>query len=202
MPLPNGGGRAICDAMTDLTLPNRTGLPDALRALLDDIPRDAWESHPRFEGLVRFWLERHMMFRQLLDLMGQEAESVLDKGGDPRRFVQATSHYGRIFVGQMHEHHHIEDEHYFPILRGLDTRIAPGFDILDRDHLALDGHLARFVSDSNAVIRALESRDPSGANARFRDGLNDLHRMIERHLTDEEDLIVPVILRYGAGGLG
>lgn len=191
----------MCLAMTDLTLANRPALPDALRVLLDDIPRDAWEGHPRFEGLVRFWLERHMMFRQLLDLMGQEATSVLDGGGDPRRFAQAISHYGRIFVGQMHEHHHIEDEHYFPILRGMDDRVARGFDILERDHQALDGMLARFVGDANGVLKAVDSADPSRAHARFRDGLSGLHGLIERHLTDEEDLIVPVILLHGMNGI-
>lgn len=188
--------------MIDLSLTARTGLPDALQVLLTDIPREAWESHPRFEGLVRFWLERHMMFRQLLDVMGQEANMVLDGGGDPQRFVQAVSRYGRIFVGQMHEHHHIEDEHYFPILRAMDDRVASGFDILDRDHQALDGLLSRFVGDSNAVIRVLDSADPSQVQAGFRTGLVDLHGLIERHLTDEEDLIVPVILKYGAGALG
>lgn len=186
--------------MTDLTLPNRDGLPEALRVLFHDIPREAWEGHPRFEGLVRFWLERHMAFRQLLDLMGQEANTVLDAGGDPRRFKQATSHYGRIFVGQMHEHHHIEDEHYFPLLRAMDDRVAPGFDILDRDHQALDGLLARFVADSNAVIGAPDGPDPSQVQAQFRDGLTSLRSLIERHLTDEEDLIVPVILKYGMDG--
>jgi len=186
--------------MIDLTLPNRTGLPDALRVLLTDLPRASWEGHPRFEGLVRFWLERHMMFRQLLDLMGQEANAVLDADGDPRRFAQAISHYGRIFVGQMHEHHHIEDEHYFPFLRAMDDRVETGFDILDRDHQALDGLLARFVSDSNAMIGALDEPDPSRFQARFRDGLTSLHALIERHLADEEDLIVPVILKHGMGG--
>lgn len=182
-----------------LELAARDGLPDALRVLLHDIPREAWEGHERFEGLVRFWLERHMMFRQLLDVMGREADAALD-GGAARRLASAVSKYGRIFVEQLHGHHQIEDMQYFPILRGMEARIAPGFDLLDADHHALDGQLARFVSLSNGVIGAADKADPSQAQAQFREGLGGLHRLIDRHLTDEEDLIVPIILRHGMDG--
>ena len=43
-----------------------------------------------------------------------------------------------------------------------------------------------------------------GADAlgRHGDGLERMERFLDRHLTDEEDLIVPVILRVGEGRLG
>ena len=55
----------MADLPDDLALGVRAGLPDALRVLLADYPREGWESHPHFTGLVRFWLDRHLMFRPL-----------------------------------------------------------------------------------------------------------------------------------------
>lgn len=52
--------------MSTLDLDLRTGLPDALRVLLKEFPRDGWDDHPGIEGLVRFWLDRHMMFRRII----------------------------------------------------------------------------------------------------------------------------------------
>ena len=52
------------DTLSDLD--RRTGLPDALCVLLRDYPRDLWQSHAQFDGLIRFWLDRHALFRTLL----------------------------------------------------------------------------------------------------------------------------------------
>jgi len=45
--------------MEQIDLAQRSRLPDALRVLLEQYPRDMWESHRNFDGLTRFWLERH-----------------------------------------------------------------------------------------------------------------------------------------------
>lgn len=188
--------------MTELSLDTRGGLPEALRVLLTEYPREGWAAHPQFHGLVSFWLERHMMFRQLMEHMTRETEAFLNGNRDPAGFAQGIGRYGGLFVNQLHGHHQIEDHHYFPILREREARIAHGFDLLDADHHALDGILARFVDQANGAIRGASGRDPRTAAGTLRDGLSDLERLIERHLTDEEDLIVPVILRDGPGGLG
>ena len=188
--------------MTD-TLDTRAGLPEALRVLLDAHPRESWQAHPQFHGLVSFWLDRHMMFRQLMAHMSQETESVLDRGRDPRGFAQGIARYGGLFVNQLHGHHQIEDHHYFPLLRTKDARIEKGFDLLDADHHALDGILARFVEQANGAIEAgARGGDVTTAAGTLKTGLDDLERLIGRHLEDEEDLIVPVILAHGADGLG
>jgi len=188
--------------MTDLSLDTRTGLPEALRLLLEDYPRDGWQADPGFHGLVSFWLERHMMFRQLMAQMAQDTETFLDGRADPRRFAQGIARYGGAFVNQLHGHHQIEDHHYFPILRDREPRIAHGFDLLDADHHALDGILDRFVGQANAAIQTADGPGAKTAAGVLHGGLADLERLIDRHLTDEEDLIVPVILRDGPSGLG
>ena len=51
--------------------------------------------------------------------------------------------------------HHFLDYHYFPKLRQLDTRLERGFDILDKDHQALDAVLNRFAEGANGVLAAI-----------------------------------------------
>lgn len=188
--------------MTDLSLDTRSGLPEPLRVLLEAHPRAAWAQDPGFGGLVQFWLDRHLMFRRLLTTMCRDTESLLDARIEPRRFAQHLSRHGGMFVNDLHGHHHIEDAHYFPVLKAMDARLTAGFDILDRDHDAMDGILHGFVDCANAALRGLDAgpgRDPVGA---LHSELLRLDRLLDRHLTDEEELVVPVILRHGTGGLG
>ena len=186
--------------MTD-RLETREGLPEALRVLLEEYPREGWAADPGFHGLVSFWLDRHMMFRKLTGVLREESQNMLDAKTGPERFASAVSHYGGMFVNQLHGHHQIEDMHYFPILREKDSRIARGFDILDTDHHALDGHLNRFVEAANGAIGGMRGTDPKAAAGKFLSAVDGLGGLVSRHLADEEDLIVPVILKHGAAGL-
>ena len=183
-----------------LALDLRSGLPDALRVLLAEYPRDQWDSDPGFDGLVRFWLDRHMMFRRILERLTAEAKARHAGVLDPQRHAHALGRLGSSFVGELHGHHSIEDAHYFPTLATKDARVARGFDLLDADHHALDTHLAGFVDRANAVLQAGDA----GGDAvdRLIDGLAEFERFLDRHLIDEEELVVPVILNYGTDGLG
>jgi len=186
----------------DLGLEIRNGLPDALRVLLEDYPREAWEADRNFSELIRFWLDRHMMFRRLLGVLGEEAEKTLDRAMEPGVFAAHLSRYGSMFVNELHGHHMIEDQHYFPHLKILDGRLERGFDILDRDHHAIDGHLAGFADGANAALQAISSGDAHHDSvAGFRDGLVRVSGFLERHLNDEEDLVVPVLLKFAPAGL-
>lgn len=181
--------------MDDLDLASRTRMPEALRALLAQFPRDGWEAHPHFAGLVQFWLERHMMFRQLTQALQTDVEAALDKKLDPQQHKARLSRYGGMLVGQLHGHHQIEDNHYFPVLSTLEPTLDRGFGILDKDHHAMDGLLDRFTKSANGVLQG------QGGEGDFRTELLSFGKMLERHLEDEEDLIVPVILKHGPEGL-
>ncbi len=189
--------------MTDLALNTRAGLPDALRVLLAEYPRDGWERDPGFDGLIRFWLDRHLMFRRLMTEMRSNTEALIDHKLDTGRYLSVVSRYGGMFVNGLHEHHTIEDTYYFPKLSQRDTRITKGFDILDSDHHAIDAYLNAFVEKANTVITKADNRtklqDAAGA---FQGHLTELEQLLNRHLLDEEELIVPVILKFGTEGLG
>jgi iron-sulfur cluster repair protein YtfE (RIC family) len=186
-----------------LDLEDRAGLPDALRVLLRDYPRAGWSSDGNFGGLVSFWLDRHLNFRRIMAMMQSETELLLDRNLDPKAHAARLSRLGSRFVSDLHGHHQIEDAHYFPALARTEPRIAAGFDLLDRDHQALDGHLESFIKGANAVLRKISApADHHAAAGRFAGDLARLNTLLDRHLVDEEELVVPVILRHGAGGLG
>jgi iron-sulfur cluster repair protein YtfE (RIC family) len=174
----------------DLALDQRTGLPDALRVLLEDYPRRAWNGHENFGELVQFWMQRHMMFRQLIRMMAEDAERLADGRMAFEDYAPRLSHYGSTLLNELHGHHQIEDHHYFPRLVGIDTRVARGFDLLESDHEALDPLLHEMADGANAVLRG-------GSAAAFHAQLERFDGLLERHLTDEEEIVVPVILKSG-----
>ncbi len=189
--------------MSDLGLENRAGLPDALRVLLAEFPRLTWQDDPGFNDLIKFWLDRHLMFRRILGEMKSDAERLLDAKIPADQYAGRLSRYGGMFVNGLHEHHTIEDTYYFPKLVTHDDRIAAGFDILDKDHHAIDGHLNTFVENANDVLGHRDDKTKlQNAAGRFQAGLVGLETLIDRHLNDEEELIVPVILKYGAPDMG
>ncbi|MGB3243542.1 MAG: hemerythrin domain-containing protein [Sulfitobacter sp.] len=186
-----------------LSLADRTGLPDALRVLIEEFPRDGWAGHKNYSQLIAFWLDRHLMFRRLMAELGQDADMMLDKAIDPEKYKQRLSRFGGMLINELHGHHQIEDQHYFPVMAALDTRVSAGFDLLDKDHHALDGILAGLTEGANAVLQA-PPRDKNGfqtAVADLQKQLNAFDPMLNRHLIDEEELVVPVLLRYAPAQL-
>lgn len=174
-----------------LELEIRRKLPDSLRVLLEEYPREAWKDHKNFTEMVTFWLSRHLMFRQLVDTLQSDAEAVLDRRLDPGRLRQRVSRLGSTLLNELHTHHTVEDHHYFPQLNTLEPGLATGFSILDADHHDLDRLMERFATAANGLIQGnLEV-------GHYRDHVVSFTTLLDRHLVDEEELIVPVILKHG-----
>lgn len=177
-------------------LETRKGLTDALRYLVETYPRDIWESHRNFDELTRFWLERHMMFRQLLERLSGETRAYLDGKRDAQDFGRNSSRLTGFLLNQLHGHHQIEDIYYFPKLAGLEPRLQAGFELLDADHHALDGHIHAMADDTNALLRALEAGGGHDAAGRVDARLGRFSGFLDRHLVDEEELVIPTILHH------
>ena len=183
--------------MRQTTLAQREKLPDALRVLLEQYPRALWESHRNFDGLTRFWLDRHLMFRRALAQWQDDTQAFLDKGRDARAHGQMTARIGGFLINELHGHHHIEDAHYFPVLSAAETRLARGFELLDEDHHALDGELHALTEAANTHLRRLsQGKDATDSAGAMLQRLNGFERFLDRHLIDEEELVVPVILHH------
>ncbi|MEM7299678.1 MAG: hemerythrin domain-containing protein [Pseudomonadota bacterium] len=179
-----------------LDLETRTGLPEHLLVLAERYPRDDWDGHPNFNDLTRFWLDRHIMFRKAIGQLVEQSENHLDSPaeGFDKRLLRLT----HFFLNQLHGHHSVEDHHYFPLLKPLEPRLVQGFDILDRDHHALDEHIHGLAEATQSVLQNLQKDSASkSAVEELRVTQSRFSGFLHRHLADEEELIVPVILETG-----
>lgn len=180
----------------DLSLDRRAGLPAHMRVLADRYPREMWGGHANFGGLTAFWLDRHGMFREVQARLQSEAETFLDGGTDPQAFGGRLQRLAGFFINQLHGHHQIEDGHYFPLLITREPRLEQAFQLLDADHHALDSHLHDLTDRTNAVLQAIMAGQPAPVGP-LHDLTRDFAHFLDRHLCDEEEVVVPIILEHG-----
>ena len=196
--------RAHSNEIEALALARRTGWPEDLRVLLERYPRERWEAHANLGEMARFWLSRHAMFRELSETIEQVTEQFRVGNLPPAEFARQFAPRLQFILDQLNVHHQIEDFHYFPIFRAADARLAIGFDVLEGDHHHIHGDMARTAETANAFLQAL--RSDTDTLRRCSDGYADasatLLKGLIRHLDDEEDLIVPLILDRGEEKLG
>lgn len=185
--------------MPDTTLATRTALPAEYQLILAGYPRNTWPRHPDFNGLAAFWLDRHLGFRQTLQRLTADTEARLDRRLAPEAFAQRLVRQGSGLLADLIGHHQIEDDAYFPKLARLEPRIANGFDMLDADHHTLHSLIDRFANGANAALQAPDDTTAFDKTARFLTDLQDFARLLSRHLDDEEDLVLPVVLKHRVG---
>jgi iron-sulfur cluster repair protein YtfE (RIC family) len=185
------------------TPPIRTNdMPAEMRTLLADYPRDDWEAHPGFKEKTRHWLGAHQMFRQLCQITRTETERYLDKSRAAHDFADRLSHYGDALVRSLHGHHGWEDHIYFPELSAADPRFNAGLEILEKDHEALDRVLDGFTKTGNRVIKLIQLDEKQAWDeAGILHGMTGtIEAFLNRHLSDEEELAVPIILHHRLRG--
>lgn len=186
-------------------------LSDDMRVLLQDYPRKAWPDHPHFKDATRQWMGAHDMFRKLSATVARETEHYLDKTRSDVEFAKRLSLYGSRLLGNLHGHHAWEDYEFFPELSRADSRFDKGLEILENDHVILDEVLDRFTTKANDIISLVQNSWSSVANGGKEDKLRhmsgELHQisdsieqLLKRHLADEEDLIVPIIIHHKLRG--
>jgi hypothetical protein len=187
-----------------LDLASRTGWPDELRLLLVRYPREQWGGHANLGGVARFWLSRHAMFRELSTMIEGETGNFRSGVLPAVEFRQQLVPRLQFLLSQLDAHHQIEDLHFFPAFRAAEERLAPGFDVLERDHDAIHADMARTAETANAMLRALASNSDTLARCGddYAAASGALIKGLIRHLDDEEDLIVPLILDRGEEALG
>ena len=142
------------------------------------------------------------MFRKLSNLVRRDAEVYLDHNRSGDDFAARLSHFGNALVGNLHGHHGWEDLEYFPELAAADPRFSAGLEILEKDHKDLDAVLDQFTRSANRAIKLVQLEE-----AKAREEVGELHKVaetieafMERHLGDEEELAVPIILHHRLRG--
>ena len=196
----------MTDLPADLALDTRTGWPADLRLLIDRYPREAWTGHTNLGEMARFWLSRHDMFREIAGAL-EQATAAFRAGTASAEDLRAWFPPRlQFFLQQLNAHHQIEDHHFFPVFQAAEARLARGFDVLEADHRVIHEAIVRSVEAANTFIRA--PAEAAAADALRRAGESyaaagdALTDKLSRHLRDEEDLIIPLILDRGEPALG
>jgi hypothetical protein len=173
----------------------RNGLPAEFRYLEAGCARQDWPGLKLHET-ASHWLEIHGWFRGMLrgliELGGERREGRLD----PAAYRADVMPRLRQFLGNLDGHHHIESDSYFPALAALEPAMKRGFDLLDRDHEAIHELMSQMADAANALNHAaVVDLNPHA------DGLiaaiDRAAPPIGRHLSDEEEIIVPVLTLRG-----
>jgi len=187
-----------------LQLPTRSGLPDDIAYLRAAFPRAQWQGLANPVDLADFWLQIHDSLRSQGDQLKQAADA-FGQGDWPAGADFASVFVPRFnqFLGHLNGHHQIEDSAYFPRFRALDPRMAVGFAILEADHRLIHEQIVASVDAARALLQALaQGRDVQRRAAEAYSGAE--HRLLDllgRHLIDEEDLVIPAILKHGERSL-
>lgn len=188
--------------MTHHSIDTRQGLPTEMQILLRDYPRDSWPENPNLARSTQNWMAAHAMFRQLAEIVTEDTQAFLDKKAEDQTYAARLAHFGNLLVRNLHGHHTWEDREFFPELEAADPRFARGLEMLEGDHAALDGLLERFTRTGNRVVQLAtlepgQMRDEAGEMQEISAGIA---RFLHRHLTDEEELAVPILLHHRLRG--
>lgn len=187
-----------------LELDTRSGWPEDLRFLLDRYPREQWMRHANLGSMARFWLDRHRMFRELGDALNGAIEKFRQGAVPAPDFQVWFAPRLRFFLQELNTHHQVEDFHYFPIFRAAEGRLRAGFEVLEKDHEVIHTDIMQSVETANEFLKSLQTDADKVRFAadKYAEVNGRLLKQLLRHLHDEEDLIVPLILDRSEEKLG
>ena len=187
-----------------LALDARAGWPADLRVLVDRYPRAVWPGHANLGAMAQFWLSRHDMFREIGAALEGASTAYREGTASAEHFRAWFPPRLQFFLQQLNAHHQIEDLHYFPVFQAAEARLAHGFDVLEADHGTIHRSIDATVETANTFLRAA-TNDADAlrvAGDSYSAASDRLIRQLSRHLGDEEDLIIPLILDRGEAALG
>jgi hypothetical protein len=175
--------------------------PAELTFLLERHPRATWPA--RRSASVEFWLAVHERLRR--DCAGLAAVADEYRAGRraaPHLAVVAAPRL-RGLIAAMHGHHQVEDVEYFHAFRRTEPRLARGFDLLEQEHSDLNADVDAALAALGELRAAAEPAAQAGAVAtlalaaqRYVEITERLCERLLRHLSDEEDLVVPLLLEH------
>ncbi|MDO5058561.1 MAG: hemerythrin domain-containing protein [Neisseria sp.] len=166
-------------------------LDSGLLYLHEHAPRTSWID---LQGAAAFWLGVHHSLRRRHTELERLGAAFLDKQTDWADYRMQTLYTAAHHLGNLHSHHHVEDNSYFPRLRRQEPKLCRGFDLLDSDHEDIEGRLKNWEKLIGELkVTTWENRDLA---ARLHQSFTDSSDCLMRHLSDEEDLVIPVLALY------
>ena len=169
-----------------------------LRELLERHPRATWPRQRQRSASVALWLDVHDGLRRECAALQAAADDYRAGRTSAPPLAARTAPRLHGMLAELKGHHETEDFHYFPALRERHPQLAGGFDALAGDHSRLERAMADAAHALGLLLAAsTEGADPSAARhaaERFVATGAELTAGLGRHLADEEDLVIPLLL--------
>ena len=185
----------------NLNIDERRVWSEDLRFLLNRYPRETWKTQN--SSLAQFWLEKHDYIRyQCTSLTTVNNNYREEQILIPEFCARIVPLLQRFFSG-LQGHHQIEDAHYFPSFRAVEKRLSSGFDILAEDHELLHQGIAETINVVNTLIESIDNKTKNNLNSQqhivdqYIEASELLSQYLLHHLDDEEDLVIPIMLKLG-----
>ena len=159
--------------------------------LYQAMPPETWcDSEHAYK--TSFWLNIHADLRQsqqtLEDISIMYQQGKLDWAEYRKHILPRMRQY----IAKLHQHHHIEDTGYFPHFVRMYPALQAGFEILDQDHVRLDALLATWQTLNHTLADSIEENETLAEQLHTM--IIDVGRLMSQHLSDEEDLVIPILV--------
>ena len=183
----------------DSDIDRRKGWPEELCVVLHDHPRDTWRETR--SAMARFWIDKHNYLRHQSQALVAANDDFRADRAAPTQFGTWVAPRLQRFLAELHGHHQVEDFHYFPAFRSAEPRLAAGFDVLASDHKLIEQGIMSVVNTVNEFLTTIAPESGRDADSQrlaadlYIAAIDVLHKRLDRHLADEEDLIIPLMIR-------
>lgn len=163
--------------------------------LFNKLPPDQWFSAD-YAYKTSGWLKVHTNIRKRQRILTQISGAYQSGEYDWVEYCSQLLKRISMHILKLHQHHGVEDEGFFPEFIRMYPQLAPAFEILGRDHGRLDALLDKLQVQNNTLAKS-EVEDKALAE-QLHQTLVEATDLLSQHLTDEEDLVIPILgLRQG-----
>ena len=155
-------------------------------------------------GEARFWMEIHKGLLKASATLPQWCEQLLSlNDAEALRALQPrVVSLGAQLIHHAHGHHHIEDEHFFPVFLQRYPELANPIDLLEHDHEVLASVLDNMEKAVAGMNRPAGAGEKAGrdellvAGEVLHKAALRLDRLFVRHIGDEEEICLPVLAQW------
>ena len=137
------------------------------------------------------WLKVHTNIRKRQRILTQISEAYIDGEFDWAEYRSQILKRINMHILKLHQHHGIEDDGFFPEFIRMYPQLAPAFEILGHDHEYLNALLDKLQIQNDELAKS-EGEDKALAE-QLHDTLVKVTDLLQQHLTDEEDLVIPIL---------
>jgi len=158
--------------------------------LYNKLPPDQWFGAD-YAYKTSGWLKVHTNIRKRQRILMQISDAYQNGEFDWAEYRSQILKRINMHILKLHQHHGVEDEGFFPEFVSMYPKLAPAFEILGKDHDYLNALLDELQIQNDALARS-EVEDKALAKE-LHDTLVKVTDLLQQHLTDEEDLVIPIL---------